>query len=223
VKRFLATAVLALLAVGGLAACSSGDDEAVVTVNGEVVLDQGDWQTEIDQIGDSTEYLDAFGARGTGGDSTLDSGELTSILSNHVFAPLVAQLVEDEEIEVTDEDRATGTDILTSVLANPPQESGNAPIALEDMPERYADLLKEIYANFTAALRHYGADPADQNDPNIQAAQEQFNAALDQLRTDAEVEINPRYGTWNPEQVGVDPPEGPITPTTVPVAVPAGG
>jgi hypothetical protein len=222
VKR-LALLIPLLLVVVGLSSCSDGDD-AVVTVNGEVVLSQSDWEDEVQQIADSTEYLDAFDARGDGGDGTVGTQQLTSVLSNHVFAPLVAQLVEDEGIEVTDQDRETGDQILTSVLASPPQESGNAPIALEDMPERYADLLSDIYANFTAGLRHFGATPEDQNDPNIGAAQEQFNTALSELREAAEVEISPRYGSWNAEQSSVDPPEGPVSPsTTVPVLVGAQG
>jgi hypothetical protein len=220
VKR-LALPTLLLLAIGGLTACTD-DDAAVVTVNDHVVLTQGDWEAEVEELGTSNDFLDAFNARGSGGDQTVDLEALTSVLENHVFAPLITELIEQEGIEVTDQDRETGTDILTTVLANPPQQSGNAPIALEDVPESYRDLLTGIYADFIAGLRHFGATPEDQNDPNTAAAQQQFNAALAEVQAAAEVEIAPRYGTWDAEAAEVDLPPGPLTPTTTIALAPAG-
>lgn len=64
-------------------------------------------------------------------------------------------------------------------------------------------------------------------DPGVNPLDQFINEAL----ADAEVEVNPRYGTWDTDQLTVVPPEGPASPTTTVVlpdgatatTLPAGG
>jgi hypothetical protein len=210
VKRLSLLILLTALAVGATG-CSPGD-EAVVTVNDEVVLTQGDWEDEMAELADSDAFLDAFDARGTGGDGTLETGEMSAVLRFHVLAALYEEILEQEDIDATGRDRETATNLLTSDLANPAPESGNAPIDFQDLPERYREVLTDLYASYTAAIRHFGASPEEQDDPNLAEAQSLLGETARQVQLDAEVEIAERYGTWDEDAGNIIVPEGPIAP-----------
>jgi hypothetical protein len=221
VKRFLATTVLALLAIGGLAACSSGDD-AAVEVNGETVLTVDELQDQLDELADSPDALTALDGRGTGGDATLSSGFVSSVLDNHVLLAVIRDQVASEGIEVDDADVEAGTQILSSQLGS--SDSG-APLELEAVPASYRQTLIDLFANYAALIVEHGGNIDDPSDPANQAALQDISDQLLQLREDADVQIASRYGRWDTEtdRPSVAPPDGPATPTTEPLAVPAGG
>lgn len=211
----LALVVTVLLVLAG---CSDGDD-AVVTVNDTVVLTQDDWQAELDQLADSDDALTSLDGRGAGA-GTLSAGFVSSVLDNHVLRAVVDELVAAEDVTVEPADVEAGEQILTSQLA-----SLEAPLDLEEVPSRYRDLLVELYGGYAALIVHFGGDVSNPNTPESQAAAEQIGVSLLEAREAASVEIAPRYGRWDTAQdrPQVAPPEGPVTPTTVPLAVPAGG
>lgn len=77
--------------------------------------------------------------------------------------------------------------------------------------------LEEVEEQIRQQLEDPGVNPLD--------------AFINEALFDAEVEVNPRYGSWDVEQLTVVPPEGPASPTTtlglpdagVATTVPAGG
>ena len=80
------------------------------------------------------------------------------------------------------------------------------------MPSDYRETLIELYGNFVRPRRASSTTTQ-------QAAQER----LQEARLAAEVEVAERYGRWDTEQGNVVPPEGPVSPTTVPLIAPVGG
>ena len=209
-----------LLVVLGLAACSG--DDAVATVNGEVTLTQDQLDDLLDGLKGSEDLLTSVNGRGAG-NGTLRSGYVSSVvIGNVVLSELLRQDLEEQDIEVTDDDVENGTQILTDNLANP--QDGSTPLTIDQLPEEYKDDLVELYARYTALLVSFGGDPTDPSAPATQQALDDVSNRLLELRTDAEVDIDPRWGRWVVGEVGgnVEPPEGPVAPaTTLPLA-PAG-
>lgn len=209
-KRLLVLAAASLLCLG-LLGCAP-DDEAALTVNGDDVLTVGELTDELDQMQGKPDFLVASDARGEGGSPeqpNLRSGFVGVVLSNHAFAALLADELAAEGGEVTEADVEEGTTLLTEQLAAPPE--GVAPLTLEQVPETYRGTLIDLYSNFVALVRVLDGD--------AQAAQD----LLLEARLAAEVEVAQRYGRWDAEVGNVVPPEGPVTPTTLPLLAPTGG
>jgi hypothetical protein len=198
VKRplVLIAALAALLAV--VAAGCAPDDQAALTVGGEEVLTIGDLQAQLDELAADEDFLTNSDGRGQG-EGTLNAGFTAAVLSNHVLNALIAADLAAEGVEVTDEDVAAGTDLLAQ------QVGGD----IEVIPASYRQTLVELFAGFTALSGALGGEAA---------AQERAGALL----AEAEVEVARRYGRWDPETDSVEPPEGPVTPTTAPLVLPGG-
>lgn len=203
-KRLLVLAAASLLCLG-LLGCAP-DDEAALTVNGDEILTVGALTDELDQMQGANDFLVASDARGEGGN--LRSGFVGVALTNHVFNALLAADLEAEGVEVTEADVEEGTTLLSDQLGAPPE--GVAPLTLDQVPDDYREVLTDLYTNFVALVGSLGDDPA--------AAQ----ARLEELRLSAEVEVADRFGRWDSEQANVVPPEGPVSPTTVPALAPVG-
>lgn len=83
-------------------------------------------------------------------------------------------------------------------------------------------LTEQVLSEFTG---DYGDELIDSVARQLaveEALGEEYAAWVDEAYTEGEVEVNPRYGSWDAESGRVVPPEGPITRTTEP-AFPAGG
>ncbi len=198
-RRLVPVALVVVLVLAG-AACSGTDDDAVLTVNGEEVLTTDEFQAQLDELAEDDDFLTASDGRGAG-PGTLSTGFTSAVLSNHVLNAVVAEELAAEGVEVSDEDVAQGTDLLAQ------QVGGD----VENIPPSYRAMLIDMFAGFFALTGALDGDQA--------AAQERAN----ELLAEAEVEVARRYGRWDAATAQVAAPEGPITPTTEPVLVPAGG
>ena len=211
-KRLLATLLLAVVATLGLAAC--GGDDAAVSVNGDVVLTQDEADELLEEFAASEDLLTSVDGRGAGNE-TLRSGYVSTVMiGNAVLERLLAEEIERQGLEVTDERVEQGRAILESNLANP--QDGSTPLTLDQLPDTYRALLEDLYANFTTLLADLGGNPTDPADPANVAAQDELSARLQELRLDADVDIDPRLGRWVVADgvASVEPAEGPIAPTT---------
>jgi len=220
VKR-LALLVPLVLVVVGLSAC--GGDDPVATVNGEEVMTQDELQGLLEDVSDADDLLTSVNGRGAGS-GTLRSGYVSSVvIGNVVLSELLRGELEEQGVEVSDEDVENGTQILTDNLGNP--QDGSNPLTVDQLPESYQDDLLDLYARYTALLVAFGGDPTDAAAPETQAALQDLSDRLVELRRDADVEIDPRWGRWVVGEGGgtVEPPEGPAaSATTAPAVVPAG-
>jgi hypothetical protein len=199
VKRLLVLAAACLLPLA-LLGCAPGDD-AALTVNGDEVLTVGELQDQLDGIGADEDFMTTFDARGAGSE-TLTAGFVTSVLSNHVLTNLLEAELEAQDVEVTEEDISTGTEQLAGAVGGP----------VETVPAGYRETLIDLFSYATALKGSLGGDE--------QALQDRIT----ELLADADVEVDQRYGSWDPETSSVVAPEGPVVvSTTIPVAtVPAG-
>jgi hypothetical protein len=228
VKRFTVLAAASLLCLG-LLGCAP-DDEAALTVNGEDILTTGALTDELDQMQGAPDFLVASDGRGEGGSSeqpNLRAGFVGVVLSNHVFNALLAEEMAAQEVELTEADIDAGTTLLSNSLGTPPE--GVAPLTLEQVPEDYRKLLIDLYSRFVAlvaagaedadvARERLTANPPTEEEPAAAPVQERLLV----LRQEADVEVASRYGRWDAEQGNVVPPEGPVSPTTVPLVAPVG-
>jgi hypothetical protein len=195
VKRLLPLA-LALALV--LAACGSSD-EAVVTVNGDEVLQADDFQDQLDQLEADEDFLTTFDGRGAG-EETLKAGFVASILSNHVLDALLIEELADRGLEPNDDDRQSAADDLESAVGGP----------LDTIPPSYRDTLLDLFTHAATLRRDLGDDD--------QALQDRVTELFDA----ADIDIDDRYGQWDAEGHSVVPPDGPVAATTE-ALTPAGG
>jgi hypothetical protein len=108
------------------------------------------------------------------------------ILAERILLEMLAPAFDDLGLELTDELR----DQALQLLGVDPSQ---ADILFEDFSEDYIEGYLDAYAKGIAVQTELGED-----------------AFLDLLRESAkDVEVNPRYGTWDPDQLTVTPPEGP--------------
>jgi hypothetical protein len=214
--------VLALLLAATLLAGCGGDDDAVV-VNGDPVLTDDELHTELDQMLDNDEFLTSNDARGENGN--LRSGFVSVVLTNHVASALLAEEIESTDVEVVPEDREAAEQLVGLQLSQP-QAEGVAASEIDDLPEAYRESLVDLYANFIALIVAGSDDPQADRDALAQGQSVEaigdVQARLQELRLDADVEIDSRYGRWDSELGEVAPTEGPVTATTTPVTLPAG-
>ena len=207
-KRLLALAAACLLSLS-LLGCAP-DDQAALTVDGEEVLTVGDLEEQLDVVAESDDFLAAYDARG-GGTDTLSTSFVATVLNFKVLSAVLEGELADQGIEVTDDDQSTAEETVTQLLAAGDQQTGAPPMEREAVPDPYFDLLVELYANFIALTGSFDGDQ--------QAAQDR----LGELVPAADVEVNERYGTWDPDTLSVTAPEGPVSATTVPAApIPTG-
>lgn len=198
VKRLV---LLVLLAVA-LVACST-DDDAALTVNGEEVLTVGELEGQLEDMLGHEDFLTVFNARGANEQHTLSSAFVTSsVLANHMFGALFTEELAAEGASVEDEDRQAGEQLLRDSLANAPQ-----PLDLDDVPEEYGAVLREVYSQFKALSRVMGGD---------EAVQERLGELLEEV----DVDVDGRFGRWDAEINEIVPPEGPSTPPTTALPLP---
>jgi hypothetical protein len=238
VKRHLAVAALALLAATGLSGCSRGDD-TVLTVNGEVLLDQAQMDDLLQQFNDDEDWLTSQDGRGDGRDTLSMTPMVVPALNNYVIADLLgdeldrlaADTEDDVDFERQESDEASGLQLLVQGFSIPIDvEEGETPSddqlrdAVDDfIPPRYREVMLD-FATQAAAFQRYITDATaagafDTDDPN--QAQQDF---LTRMFEEADVDVAGRYGEWDPATNQIEPPEGPLAPaTTLPVALPAGG
>lgn len=109
-------------------------------------------------------------------------GALAAVQAQFLVAPLIA---DREGLEITDGDRQSVADLIDR----------EAPDALDDLPEP----VRDSYIDGLAAIQVI----QDQVDPD--EVQSVFTDGFRQ----ASVDVSSRYGTWNPDELSVDPPPGP--------------
>ncbi|HEX6419984.1 MAG TPA: hypothetical protein VFZ77_15900 [Acidimicrobiales bacterium] len=195
-RRF-ASLTAAVVAAGLLAvACSPGDairEQSAAVRVGDATVSRSDFQEQLDLVyerDDLRGYLFAGVAREQlrADDDPLGSytqqyaGALASL---HVQFLLAAQVLDDEGLDLTDDDRSAVVDELDGALR------GGA----DSLPDATRDDLVEGIAAFGRLRAEYDQDELD--------------ALVTGALTDSKIVVNSRYGSWDGELRTVTPPEGP--------------
>jgi hypothetical protein len=182
------TVLVAAIAAAGLVGAGCSEQSAAVRV-GNTTVSQSDFEAELDEFGanDVLAGSDASaGVRIKGDPAGSYSQDLVAyVLGRRVLYTVGETLFDEHDIELTDDDRSVAEQQLSG-------EFGEAFAAFDD---DYRRRLTEDFARLVRLQDELGAEQLDQ----------QLRAAFDAT----DIEVSSHYGSWDPDQYMVVPPEGP--------------
>ncbi|OLT35891.1 hypothetical protein BJF79_31735 [Actinomadura sp. CNU-125] len=208
-----AVALAAVLAAGALAGCDAAPKAgSAALVDGERITVRTlgdtvqDWwgQLQDDEVALQVWARDA-GARtaesgGAPGAMPTEPGEneMRTTLNYLVAFRIADEAAEREGVTVSGGRTAEISGLLD-------RRGGAETIALASgLPRERADDYARFMAVQDALMRHFGADEIPQSPANMRAAQRFLNL-LAETAGEMDVEINPRYGGFDPRQVAITP------------------
>lgn len=177
------TVLVAAIAVAGLAGAGCTDQSAAVRV-GDTTVSQSDFEAELDAFASSTAFVpDPDAVKGKLSDS-YSQDFVGAALTQRIQFVLVEQLFDARHLEITDKDRSDVSDQLQG--------------ALDDMPADVRNTLIDDLSRVSRLQAELGRD--------------EYNRALTEAMESTDIDVNSRYGSWNPDKHMVEPPEGPAPP-----------
>lgn len=184
-RRRLVTLVSAL-AVAGLAASGCAAQAAAVKV-GDDTVSRSDFEDELDAYGASETLFPDPEAAGVTGDlpGSYGQGFVADLLQQRIVFMLAARVFDERGLELADADRSAAADQLDSQLRG----------AADDFPPGLRRRLVDDLARLTKLQQELGA--------------EGFDEALIEAADGTDIEVSSQYGSWDPDQYAVVPPDGP--------------
>ncbi|HET6835482.1 MAG TPA: hypothetical protein VFH30_16570 [Acidimicrobiales bacterium] len=172
--------LVAAIAAAGLVGAGCSEQSAAVRV-GDTTVSQSDFEDELDALASSEAVVpDPDSVKGElPGSYTQEF--VASWLGQRIQFMLVEQIFKEQDLELSDDDRSTVTDQLQG--------------ALDDMPADVRDSLIEDLSRRTRLQQELG--------------QEEYGRALTEAADSTDIEVSSHYGSWDPDQRTVVPPEGP--------------
>jgi hypothetical protein len=174
------TLLVAAIAAAGLVGAGCSEQSAAIRV-GDTTVSLSDFEDELDAFASTPAFIpDPDSVKGELSDSyTQDFA--SAVLEQRIQFILVEQVFDEHGLEVTDDDRSNVTDQLQG--------------ALDDMPAEVRNQLIEDLARQTRLQAELG--------------QEEFGRALTEAVDSTDIEVSSHYGSWDPDERTVAPPEGP--------------
>lgn len=182
------TPVLALAAVAGLAATGCASQAVGVRV-GDHTYSQADMVTELDAYGEneaifqSEEQLESI--RGELADS-YSQDFVAELLRQRITFMAVEQVFDEQGLELTADDRTVAESQLASQFGG--QE------AVDAFPDDYLERLVDDVARLNLLAEELGEDG--------------FNDALVEAVRTSDIEVNPRFGSWDADELDIVAPDG---------------
>ncbi|HET6954366.1 MAG TPA: hypothetical protein VFI47_28635 [Acidimicrobiales bacterium] len=181
----------AALSVAGLAASGCTSQAAAVRV-GDDTVSQSDLFEELDLIAGNDDFravtvgpdVDEASLRGDMAGSYAQEFVAT-VLGQRIVYLLADDVLADEGIEVTDDDRAAIVGEIDSLL----------PGGADSLPDGYREDFVEGLARLNKLQSELGTDGA--------------NTALREKATDTDIEVASQFGRWDDDMLTITPPEGP--------------
>ena len=197
----LATALVVLTAIAvGTTGCGSTDISAL-SVNGNEVSQKtvtDDLKALRDNAG-FRQLADRDAANGglvvSENPYTVTTGLSSTWVTNLAQDELIKQALADRHVKITAEDRA-------AAASQARQDFGTAAV-FEAFPKFFHDEVVARRARAIALAHDANADLTTQEGVNA------LVAILVKIGRKAHVTVDPRYGTWNPRRLQVDPPRPP--------------
>ncbi|MEV4673395.1 MULTISPECIES: hypothetical protein [Actinomadura] len=198
-------AVAVALAAGALAGCGGspkvgtaalvGDDRITVTELSQTVRD---WRTQFraDPAANELRANPANPGQQLAGESESDlQGALTLLINFRV----AGEVAERAGVKVTDGQVDTAVQALDG-------RGGAASITLASgLPRAHTRDLARLVATQAAVMQRFGADMGNQLSPATQQAGRRWNELFQQTANGMHVEVNPRYGTYDPGKFEIAP------------------
>lgn len=188
-RRIVLLAALALM--GGLASGCAEDVSPAVRVDGHAISND-DFLTEIDEWAGNPAAVDPAQLASMA-PGTLPQTLVAQILQQRIDLELHAQEFDELGLEMTDEARAQ----MVAAIGQGDEAVGRQ--ALAGFSEGFADAYLDDATKQALVEQELGLDYADWQAEAL---------------TGADVELNSRYGSWDPATGTITPPPGPVDPTT---------
>ena len=175
--------LVAAVAVAGLAGAGCSEQSAAVRV-GDRTVSQSDFEAELDAFASSQAFVQ---------DPESVAGELpgsytqefvAAALGQRIEFMLAEQVFDEQDLEVTDDDRSNVTEQLQG--------------ALDDMSE---GLRNSLIDDLSRRVRLQG-----------ELGQQGYGEAITEAADATEIEVSSHYGSWDRDQYTVVPPDGPVSP-----------
>ncbi|HEY8523567.1 MAG TPA: hypothetical protein VIL48_01300 [Acidimicrobiales bacterium] len=182
------TPVLALAAVAGLAASGCASQAVGVRV-GDTTLSQADVMDELDAWANNEALFPPGQPMVIEGDAVGSYSQefVGDVLLQRIRSLVAEQILEERGLEVTDADRADAERALL--------DSGFQGGALDGFTDDYRARLIDDQAYLNVLAEELGPQGA--------------NEALAEAAATTEIEVNPRFGDWDEDELAVAPPAGP--------------
>lgn len=181
------TPVLAAAALAGLAATSCATQAVGVRV-GDRTFSESDLVDELDAFGSNEALFAASGQSATGVEGELvDSYSqqfVSEIVQQRITFMLTEELFEQNDLQLTDDDRTVAEGQLASQM----------PGAFDEFPESYRDRFVDDVARYNAVAEELGPD--------------EFDAAMVEMAGSTDIEVGSRFGEWDEERFSVVAPVG---------------
>ncbi|WP_377269680.1 SurA N-terminal domain-containing protein [Peterkaempfera sp. SMS 1(5)a] len=188
VRRRAAAVAGAVLAAAALTACGSTAHPGAAAVVGDHRITTSAVEARV------TAFRDAVADESQGQAQAENGGLVRNTVRDMILSDLVSHALAEHQLSVSAEEvqqahasdagQLGGETALTRALL---EQKGVAPSATDDFYRRVLGMQK------LAALT--GADP------NTEQGSEALRKTLADAAKDLKVEINPRYGTWDPQKV----------------------
>ncbi|SFN92639.1 hypothetical protein K8Z49_19530 [Actinomadura madurae] len=198
-------AVAAVVAAAALAGCGGspkvgtaalvGDDRITVTTLSQTVRD---WRTQFraDPAANELRANPANPAPQLAGDSESDlQGALTLLINFRV----AREVAEQAGVEVT------GGQVDGAVQALDRQGGAGAITLASGLPRAHTRDLARLVATQLAVMQRFGADMDNRLSPATQQAGRQWNELFQRTARAMDIEVNPRYGSYDPAKFEVAP------------------
>jgi hypothetical protein len=179
---------IAALAVAGLATFGCAEQSAGVRV-GDDVVSESEVVQELDAFGQNDALFSGAGQstdalKGELGDSYTQDF-VSEIVQQRITFMLAAQVFEDEGLELNSADRE-------NAAANLQQQMQDG---FDAFPDEYRESFVDDVAKYNALITGMGED--------------EFRQALVDKATSVDIEVSSRFGSWDEDQLAVEPPPGP--------------
>ncbi len=182
-RRLLTLVALALL--GALSAACAEDVAPAARIGDRTITEQ-ELLDEVAEWAANEQTQRSVDLRATASSSGYAMGPVVSILQERIVFEVTGPAFDDLGVELDDQ---MITDALTVLLGDPSQ----AESAFAGFSQAYADEYVEELAKGIVVQGQLGDE-----------------GFVDLIRdATRDVEVNPRYGTWDPENISIVPPEGP--------------
>ena len=187
---------LAAVAAAGLVAGGCAQQSAAVRV-GDQTVSQQELFDELELIVTDSEFRGiTFGPeertpvaslQGSLGPKSYSQFMIGAVVNQRVEYLVAGDVLADNGIEITDDDRASIEDAINQALSG----------GTESLPATYREDLVEGLTRLRVLQRELGDD--------------EFQRQMTDAMVNADVEIASHFGTWDPDQGGVVPPPGAVT------------
>ncbi len=179
---------ITLLALGALVATGCGDSTTAAVRVGDDTVDEAEFLDSLDEFAGNEAFV-GMQARSTRVPDGYEASFVTVAVNDWVYRALNNAAFDERDLELTDEDRRAARSVLGDAGSNG------------------TSVLDEFSDEFAA---RYLDDVARQVKLGETLGEDAYGAWLQDAFARADIEVNPRFGSWDRTSAQAVPPRGPV-------------